>query len=146
MSQIVGIIVPIPKELIERLLTEKRNVLVKYTSRNGFKKISKNDRVLFYASRSCKEIIGEGRIDGIYCLTPNEALNKFGDKLFIDENELETYVLRQPNRTPLKKMLVLALCKLTRYPEPKRFNKPISMAGQYITKAEYEQFLVSNKQ
>lgn len=139
MSEIVGIIVPIPKDLMDRILTEKRNVVVKYTNKNAYFKIREKNRVLFYESRGSKQIVGEGRIDGVYTLTPKEAWEKFGDKMFIDQKELEAYISRQPNRTPLKKMLVLVLYRLTRYPEPKKFKKSISMAGQYITKEEYEE-------
>jgi hypothetical protein len=141
MNEIVGIIIPIPKELIDRLLNEKRNVVVKYVNKNAYSKLSEKNRVLFYQSRSLKQIVGEGRIDEIYSLTPKEALDKFGNKLFIDANELGTYISRQPNRMPTKKMLVFVLSRLTRYPEPKKFKKPISMAGQYVTKEQYEELL-----
>lgn len=72
MSEIFGIIIPLPKELIDRFLSEKKNVLLKYTSKNGSSKLLRKDRVLFYVSHSSKEIIGEGKIDEIYTLTPKE--------------------------------------------------------------------------
>jgi len=74
-------------------------------------------------------------------LTPDEAVEKYGNKLFLDPNELTAYTLRQPRREFSKKMLVLVLSRLKRYSKPKKFKRPITMAGQYLTKKEYTELL-----
>lgn len=144
MNNISGVIFPVPKQFVDRLLTEKRNVFVKYVARSGLLRLSVKSRVLFYVSRSSKEIVGEGIIEETGFLTPNEALQKYGTKLFLNQTELEEYTYLQPNRDASKKMLVLALSKLRRYSKPKFINRPISMAGLYLTKKEYEDLLAEN--
>lgn len=141
MSEVAGVIFPIPKQFVDRLLLEKRNVFAKYIARNGLLKLSRKHRVLFYVSQSSKEIVGEGTIEEIDFLTPSEALERHGKALFLDRKELEEYTFQQPNRDSSKKMLVLILTKLRRYPSPKNFKKPISMAGLYLTKMEYAEML-----
>ena len=142
MNDVAGIIFPVPKQFVDRLLVEKRNVFVKYVARNGLLRLSIKHRVLFYVSHSSKEIVGEGTIEEIAFLTPAETLGKYGKKIFLDESELEEYTYLQPNRDSSKKMLVLSLSKIKRYSKPKTINRPISMAGLYLTKGEYEQLML----
>ena len=146
MSEITGIIFPIPKQFVDRLLLEKRNVFVKYVAGKGLSKLSRKQRVLFYVSKSSKEIVGEGVIDNIDFLTPDEALEQYGDKLFLNEKELKDYTLHRPNREPSKKMLVIVLSRLRRYSKPRHFKKSISMAGQYLTKMEYAELAIMRNQ
>lgn len=143
MSEVAGVIFPVPKQFVDRLLLEKRNVFVKYIAGNGLLKLSRKHRVLFYVSHSCKEIAGEGTVEEIEFLTPSEALQKYSKALFLNDKELEEYTLQQPNRDSSKKMLVLALSKLKRYPKPRNFTKPISMAGLYFTKKEYTELFAA---
>lgn len=138
MNQIAGVIYPVPKQFVDRLLVEKRNVFVKYVRAPGSSKVAKNDKVLFYASQSSKQIVGEAKIENVEFLAPSQALAKYGNKLFINAEELEAY---RANRDPSKKILVLVLSNLRRYPEPKIFKKPITIAGLYITKDEYSELL-----
>lgn len=119
MNEIVGVIFPVPQQFVNRLLLEKRNIFVKYVSNASSLKIAQKHKVLFYASQSSKEIVGEGKIEEMLFLTPKDALEKYGDKLFLNEDELTEYTLRQPNRDSSKKMLVLVLCGLRRYSKPK---------------------------
>ena len=141
MSEIAGIIFPIPKQFIDRLLVEKRNVLVKYTIRNGLSRLSIKNKVLFYVSQSSKEIMGEGIIQEIHFLTPTQALQEYDKKLFLNDDELEDYIHSQPNRDHSKQMLVLVLSNIEKYEKPKKFAKPITMAGLYFTKKEYKELL-----
>ena len=135
-----AVIFPIPKQFVNRLLVEKRNVFVKYLARSSLK-LSVKNRLLFYVSHSSKEIIGEGTIEEISFLTPSEALLKYGKQLFLDDNELEEYIYLQPNRDSSKQLLVLVLSKIKKYSEPKSINRPVTMAGLCLTKKEYEELL-----
>ena len=141
MSRIAGIIFPIPKDFVDRLLVENRNVFVKYLARSTGLRIAPKHKVLFYASHGSKDIVGEGQIEEIEFLTPNEVLTKYGPKTFLNEDELTTYMLRQPKRDSSKRMLVLVLSKIKRYRSPVKYEKPISMAGQYLTREDYMQLL-----
>ena len=137
---IAGIIFPILPEFLDRLLVENRFVFVKYLPRNETKVVPKS-KLLFYVSRSSKEIVGEGRIEEILFLTPDEILEKYGNKVFLDRDELFRYVHKQPKRKPSKEMLVLVLSRLKRYHHPVKYKKPISMAGQYLTETDYSELL-----
>lgn len=139
MKEIAGVIYPVPKQFVNRLLDEKRNVFVKYIPKVSNVKIAPKQKVLFYESRGSKEIVGEGRIEKILFLTASEALEKYGNLLFLNRDELTEYSLAQPKRNPSKKMLVLVLSKLNRYGDPKKFKKPINMNGQYLSPEEYEE-------
>lgn len=141
MDKIVGIVFPIPEQFVNRLMIEGRDVFVKYLPRITGLKIAPKDRLLFYVSHSSKEIVGEGRIEEISFLTPDAALEKYGIRLFLNQNELREYTLRRPERGPSKKMLVLVLSRLKRYTKPKKPKRSITMAGQYVTQEEYLELL-----
>jgi hypothetical protein len=91
MGEVVGIIFPIPKQFVDRLLVEKRNVFVKYVVNISGVKLAQKHKVLFYASHSSKEIVGEGKIEEIHFLTPSDALKEYGSKLF-KENACSCFV------------------------------------------------------
>ena len=137
MNDIAGVIFPILPQFVDRLLLDGRNVFVKYVPKVTGLRIAPKHRVLFYVSHGSKQIVGEGKIEEIRLLTPNEALKEYGNQLFLNKDELTQYTLRQPEREPSKKMLILVLSSLRRYPEPKKFKRPISMAGQYLNQKEY---------
>ncbi|NLF42127.1 MAG: DUF365 domain-containing protein [Bacteroidales bacterium] len=143
-GEVAGVIFPVPKHLVDRLLVEKRNVFVKYVGRNGLSRLSIKHRVLFYASEASKEIVGEGTIAEIGLLTPREVLQKYGKQVFLNEIELGEYIHLQPNRDSSKKLLVLVLTKIKRYTKPKFFEKPISMSGLYLSKENYRKLLNQN--
>lgn len=136
MNRIVGAIYPVPLELISRLFDGKVKVFVKYVAHNTTKLVPKH-KIVFYASHGSKEVVGEGTIDKIELLTPNEALEKYGDKLFLNKEELTEYTKHQPKREPSKKMLVLSLSKPRKYPQGIKYKRPITMAGEYLTQEKY---------
>lgn len=69
MNDVAGVIFPVPKQFVDSLLVEKRNVFVKYVARNGLLRLSIKHKVLFYVSHLSKEIVGEGIIEEINFLT-----------------------------------------------------------------------------
>ena len=144
MNQWAAIVFPILPVFVDRLLVEKRKVFVKYIARNGAQ-IKPKQKVLFYVSRSSKEIVGEGQIVEIEFLTPDEVFAKHGDKVFLKKDELVQYALKQPNRDTSKKMLVLVLTRLKRYPKPVKCKKGMTMAGQYLTEDDYKELMTMMK-
>lgn len=141
MKRIIGVVYPIPLRLVERLFVAHRNVFVKYIARTTNLRISQRHRVVFYGSHGSKEVVGEGVIQSIEFLTPNEVLEKYGDKVFLDKDELTEYTMRQPKRTPAKKMLTLTLSKLRQYPKGIKYERPVTMAGEYLTREKYADLL-----
>jgi len=85
--------------------------------------------------------VGEGVIDAVEFLTSKEVFEKYGQKVFLNEDELTYYTIRQPNRDPAKKMLVLVLSKLKKYSQPKKFEKKITMVGQYLNLSDYRKLV-----
>jgi len=141
MNKIIGVVYPIPLPLVDRLFVAHRNVFVKYVARTTNLRITRKHKVVFYASHGSKEVVGEGIIEAIEFLTPEEVLEKYKDKVFLNKNELMEYTQRQPGRTPSKKMLTLTLSKLRRYPCGIKYEKPITMAGEYLTEEKYNALL-----
>jgi len=140
MNEIVGSVYPIPAELADRLFEGNTKVFVKYVARNTTR-LEPKHKVIVYASHGSKKLIGEGIIEKVEFLTPQEVLEKYKDQLFLNENELHAYVTRWPSRSSSKEMLTLILKKLKRFPKPIDCNKPITMAGQYLTAEEYSSLI-----
>lgn len=133
MSQIIGVVYPIPLQYINRIFLQNRNVFVKYLPRSNTK-IQTGHKTIFYASSGSKEIMGEGTIENMEFMTPDEAWQKYSDKIFLNQKELHQYTISQPKRTPTKKMLVLTLGQLKRYEKAIKYPRPITMAGEYLKK------------
>ena len=94
-----------------------------------------------HLSHGSKEVVGEGTIEAIEFLTPNEVLEKYGAKVFLNRDELMEYTMRQPKRTSSKKMLVLTMYKLRKYSQEITYERPITMAGEYLTQEKYSALL-----
>lgn len=136
MSEIIGIVYPIPIEIIDRVFRSKKFMFLKYLPHTSTK-LKPNDKVLFYVSKASKQVVGEGIIEKTEFLTPDESLLKYGDKLFLNKEELENYTAKQSGRTSTKKLLVLSLTKVRKYTKEIRYPRPLTMTGEYITKREY---------
>lgn len=141
MNKIVGVVYPIPLQFVDRLFIAHRNVFVKYVARTTNIRIAPKHKVLFYASHGSKEVVGEGVIEAVEFLTPKEALEKYGDQVFLNKAELTEYTMRQPKRTSSKKMLTLILSKLRRYPLGVKYERPVTMTGEYLTEEKYRTLL-----
>jgi hypothetical protein len=140
MSEINAVIFPIPTELVDRLFRGNTKVFVKYVAHNTTRLAPKH-KVIFYASHGSKKLIGEGTIEKVEFLTPQKVLEKYKDQLFLNEAELDAYVKRSPSRSSSKEMLTLVLKKLKKFPKPIDYNKPITMAGQYLSAEEYSSLI-----
>jgi len=140
MNEIVGSVYPIPAELADRLFEGNTKVFVKYVAHNTTR-LEPKHKVIFYASHGSKKLIGEGIIEKVEFLTPQKVLEKYKDQLFLNETELHAYVTRSPSRSSSKEMLTLVLKKLKRFPKPIDYNKPITMAGQYLSHSEYNSLI-----
>lgn len=136
----IGVIYPIPISFTERLFDGKTKVFVKYVAHNSTQ-LAPKQKVIFYGSHGSKELVGEGTIEKVEFLTPEKAIAKYKDELFLTKDELYDYVKRSPNRTPSKEMLTLVLKRLKKYHNPIQYHKPISMAGQYLNSNEYNSLM-----
>jgi hypothetical protein len=141
MNEITAVIYPVPLNLVDRFFSEKKSVFVKYLARNTQVQISPKNKMVFYASHGSKEIVGDGAIESVEFLTPDEVLAKYDDKVFLNKEELKEYMLLQPRRTSSKKLLTLNLSKIRKYRHPIRIEKPITMTGQYLSRDEYREMV-----
>jgi hypothetical protein len=137
MIKIAGAIYPIPLKFVNRIFAEQRNVFVKYVVHESGVKLVPNNKVLFYASRGQKEIVGEATIKAVEFLTPVKAFEKYGDKLFLNKDELMKYASQPSSRTASKKMLVLVLFKPRKYLMGIKYARHITKAGEYFTDERY---------
>jgi hypothetical protein len=140
MNKIVGAIYPIPAQLVDRLFEDNTKVFVKYVAHKTTKLAPKH-KVIFYASHGSKKLIGEGIIEKVEFLTPEEAIAKYKEELFLTKDELYDYVKRSPSRNLSKEMLTLVLKRLKKYRKPIQYPKPITMAGQYLNSIEYNSLM-----
>jgi len=138
MSNVIGVIYPIPLQFVSRIFSEKKDVFVKYLTYQSSVRLAPKNKILFYASHGQKEIVGEAIIKAISFLTPAEVLERHGDRVFLNKDELMEYASQQSSRTSSKKMLVLVLSNPRKYPKAIRVKKPLTMAGQYLTEEEYK--------
>jgi hypothetical protein len=114
-------------------------VFVKYTTWSTGIQLKSKHKIILYASQGSKEIVGEGTIEKVEFLTSGEVLKKYGNKVILNKDELEKYMMREPNRMS-KKMLVIVFSKVREYTPHIKYKKPITMAGQYLTRDEYSEF------
>jgi hypothetical protein len=136
MNRIIGAIYPIPQEFSSRLFDGNFKVFVKYLA-HSTTRLKPRNKVVFYASHGPKALIGEGTIEKIEFLSPEIVIAKHRAGLFLNETEFYRYVKKMPSRAPTKAMMVLVLKKLKRYPRPIDYNRPMTMAGQYLSDEEY---------
>lgn len=140
MAKLVGAIFPVPAELVAGLFNRNLKVFVKYIPHSSTQ-LTKGNKIIFYESGGSKSLIGEGRINRIEFFTPDEVIEKYKELLFINKDQLYTYVRLQPKRDLNKKMLTLTLIKLERYDPPIKYEKRITMAGRYVYSADYHDLL-----
>lgn len=146
LKKVVGVIYPVPFRLLDRIFTEGRVVFVKYTTHPTRVRIAPRNKVLFYASQGPKKIVGEAIIKSVGFLAPLRVLEQYGEKVFLNRNELMDYVSQQPSRTLSKKMLVLVLSKPKKYTRAISYGKPITMAGEYLTEEGYNTLIQETRQ
>lgn len=130
-----AVIYPLPSNFASRILIDKRSVFVKYLTHESISpKLASCKKLLLYISHSNKEIVGETEITSVNQMTLSEAVSAYGSSLFLTEDELRDY----SNGRDDKKMMVFSLEKITKYSEPKHLGRGITMAGEYITRDEYD--------
>jgi len=140
-SKTAGSIYPVPAKFVSNLFKNKTVVFVKYTAHETTK-LRPGNRIVFYASQGPKELVGEGIISLIEFLPPKDVLAKYRDQLFLNEDEFQEYVNSSPLRDSSKKMLTLMLKSVKKYSNPLRYNRPLTMAGQYFSANEYRSYFL----
>lgn len=134
--KVIGAIFPLPSHLVDRIFKEERNVFLKPPT--VYKDLRKGSKILFYASGEIREIIGEGTTEKVELLKPEEAVKKYGKKLFLDPDEVSEY-LRGKKRA--SKVLVIVLRGLRRYRKGYKPRRFITVTGKRLMESEYKEIL-----
>ena len=129
-----GIIFPILPHHVERFFEGNKTVFVKFFGKQGQPlKLQVGSKLFFYKSKSDKEIVGEATISEIGTATSDDLTKRYSERLFLSPIELDEYV----GDRKLKKLLYLVLKNPRKYKIPFRLDKPVTMAGQYMTLEAY---------
>ncbi len=134
--KVIGAIFPLPSHLVDRIFKEGRNVFLKPPT--VYKDLKKGSKILFYASGEIREVIGEGTAESVELIKPEEAIKKYGKRLFLDPDEINEYLR---GKRKASKVLVVVLKNLKRYKrgyKPRRF---ITVAGKRLTESEYKEIV-----
>ncbi|MGH2639296.1 MAG: DUF365 domain-containing protein [Rhabdochlamydiaceae bacterium] len=107
---------------------------------SGNVSIDKGNKMLFYASKSGRKILGEATITIREYLRPEETILKYQDSLFLTIDELTAYTSSR-GRSPRSKLLVFVLSKIRKFEPVLIFPKVVTMAGQILTKEQYDELL-----
>lgn len=128
-----GAIFPISSEHVARLLDEGKDVFVKFTK---LKRLENDSKIIFYVSGE-KLLAGEGTIVNVESLDPKTAWMRYGERIFLRNEEYDNYVRRSPisgAERKMEKITVFALRDLRRYKKPIKYVYPMTPAGRYLTK------------
>lgn len=140
MSEIIGVIYPVPSNLLQRIFSGK-DVFIKHPT--CFKQLKPGHKVLFYASHEIRGIVGEATIKSVGMMKLDEIYSKYGERVFITKEEARSYSRPLKDRRgggPYRDVTFLVLeledvKKYDRVVKPRRF---ITVGGKYLTKQEYE--------
>jgi hypothetical protein len=140
MTSIVGGVFPISSKHVSRIFDDGRTVFVKYTS---FKKFKKNSKIIFCISKG-KRLFGEGIIEGVERMDPKTAWSRFGQKIFLDEDEFEQYRVKSPiggQSRMMSEITVYSLRGFRKYGKNIQLPTGMTPAGHYMTNEEYKKIL-----
>jgi len=132
-EEIVGAIFPVLPEHVANLFDRGRNVFVKFTKLTNLRTGS---TIVFYVSRE-KVLVGEGRIKVIEKLNPEVVWSRYGDRIFLDKEEFDSYIEISPisgEERKMRKLAVFVLNKVKKYRKPFRSIYPVTASGRYLTK------------
>jgi len=135
MAEIKGVAFPIPKQFAQRFF-EGKDVFVKPAT--VFKELKPGMKFVIYQSHEDTGFIGEAKIKAVsFAENPMEFLKKYGDRLFLSEQELKEYMKSQEKwsrrRTAKKKKwMAIELEDIKKYKKPLKPRRFITAGGCYL--------------
>lgn len=129
----IGVIYPLPPDVITQILSGKRDIFVKYISRVPTKKSKhrlKNGLKLFiYASGGSKSIVATSYVKKVEFLPAPVLMKKYAGRVAIQKDYAKEYFKGRED----KALAVLHLSNVTPVFPPIKILTPITMSGQFIT-------------
>ena len=141
-EEIVGVIYPVPSNLINRIFKEGKDVFIKHPT--CFKQLKPGHKILFYASHEIRAIVGEATIKNMEFLRLSEIYKKYGDRVFITREEARQYSKPLKDRKTKGgvirdiKFVVFELENVKQYEEPIKVKRFITVGGKYLKQKDYE--------
>lgn len=139
LPEVLGVIYPLPKEVTMELFKAGKNIFVKYLThepkRRTINRIKCGITLYIYESGGGKKIIADAVIEKQEYLKITEVLQKYPDRLIIPEHKLKDYIAGREMKT----LRVLHLGNIRKLKNPLTVIRPVTMAGQYVTKVNYKE-------
>jgi len=134
MPEIEGVAFPIPKQFAQRFF-EGRDVFVKPAT--VFKELKPGMKFVIYQSHEDTGFVGEAKIKAIsFADDPMELLEKYRERLFLDEKELKEYVKSQERwgrrKAKKKKWMAIELEEIKKYEKPVKPKRFVTVGGCYL--------------
>ena len=132
-KEIVGAIFPVLPEHVPNLFDRGRDVFVKFTKLTN---LTTGSTIVFYVSRE-KLLVGEGKVNVIEKLNPELAWSLYGDRIFLNKEEFDSYIEVSPitrEERRMRKLDVYVLNNVKKYQKPFRSIYPVTASGRYLTR------------
>ena len=134
MAEIKGVAFPVPKQFAQRFF-EGEDVFVKPAT--AFKELKPGMKFLIYQSHEDTGFVGEARIKAIsFADDPIDFLEKYGERLFLNEKELKEYVKSQERwgrrKTKKRKWMAIELEEIKKYEKPVKPKRFVTAGGCYL--------------
>jgi len=134
MAEIEGVAFPIPKPFAQRFF-EGKDVFVKPAT--VFKELKPGMRFVIYQSQEDTGFVGEARIKAVsFADDPMEFLRRYGERLFLSEQELKDYVKSQERwgkkKAKKRKWMAIELEDIRKYEKLVKPERPVPVGGIYL--------------
>lgn len=132
-KEIVGAIFPVLPEHVPNLFDRGRDIFVKFTKLTN---LTIGSTIVFYVSRE-KVLVGEGRVKVVERLNPEVAWSRYGERIFLDKEEFDSYIEISPisgEERRMRKLDVFVLGSVKKYRKAFRSIYPVTASGRYLTR------------
>jgi len=144
LPKIYAYVMPLPEQIISRILEENKRTLVKFFSwpRLGTR-IQTGTKIVLYKTKSGGELIGEALVTQAALMLPQKVITNHADSLVMTQKEFKSYTDRYPGRQE-KEVLVAIIADPVVYQSPLRWNHHMMMAGYFLDHQEYQNRVIQN--
>jgi hypothetical protein len=132
MSQYEGFVFPLPREMIERAISDERDVYVKYCSWD-----IKPDRVLYLydtGEEGLRQIVARGDISSVDRILAKDVWEIFGPRMIPNEKQYIEYISERESR----EVVVIELDFLSYLSEPVEPPGNVTMAGLTVDEERHQ--------
>lgn len=127
-----GIIFPLYEEVIDRAISERKDVFVKFSNR----KVESGMTLYLYETgeQGSRKIVARATVTDSQKLKPSKVRKEFGDQIFQSKEDFDEYTRGRGN----KKMLVVETEGLERLDDPVEAVGNITVSGLYLDQEQVD--------